>query len=52
MISNDEIINACELLKKDKSTRIPNEELDRMINEYKKELSHLLSPFYFYLLFY
>lgn len=39
MISNDEIINACELLKKDKSTRIPNEELDRMINEYKKNFT-------------
>jgi len=39
MMSNDEIIKACELLKKDKSTRIPNEELDRMINEYKKNLA-------------
>lgn len=39
IISNDEVIEACELLKNDKKTRIPKEELDRMIKEYKKDLT-------------
>lgn len=39
IISKDEVIKACELLKNDKTTRIPKDELDKRINKLKKDLT-------------
>lgn len=37
LISKPDVITACTLLKENKSTRIPPEKIDDMINEFKKD---------------
>ena len=37
IISKEEAINACNLLKTDKSTRIPKDDIDNLINEFEKD---------------
>ena len=38
IISKDEAIEACTLLKENKSTRIPKDNIEDLINEFKKDI--------------